>query len=406
MNVRDLIDRRARIVTEAQGIYERAETEKRSLTADESTQVDRMLADADKLAGDIERARKVEALGAEMGESRGRQTRETETTTNRHVAELRSYLLGQSNPGMGGMVFKLPTETRALSVGSQAGGGYTTQPEPLASLEVALKQFADMRTAAKVIRTATGSSLPIPTLDNTAAKATIIPENGNVGTMDLTFSQATLGAYKWSSGVQLVSIELLQDSAVNVGELIGQSIGQMFARGQNEKFTVGSGTGEPEGITTNAIAGVTQAALADSVTVDNLTDLVHSVDRAYRASGQWMLSDQSLAVIRKLKDTAGRPLFWSDANSLASGAPATILGYQFIINPDMPSLSVASKNAILFGDFASGYIVRDVLDISVVRLSERYIDSGQVGFVGLMRSDGKPINAGGSPVKAFKTAAA
>ena len=56
------------------------------------------------------------------------------------------------------------------------------------------------------------------------------------------------------------------------------------------------------------------------------------------------------------------------------------------------------QNPILFGDF-SKYLIRDVNDIRLVRMDERYADYDQVGFTAFMRSDGDLLDAGTRPVK-------
>jgi HK97 family phage major capsid protein len=55
----------------------------------------------------------------------------------------------------------------------------------------------------------------------------------------------------------------------------------------------------------------------------------------------------------------------------------------------MPVQATTSK-FILFGDFRAGYLVRQALDVQMVRLAERYADYLQVGFFGFMRVDATP----------------
>jgi HK97 family phage major capsid protein len=274
----------------------------------------------------------------------------------------------------------------------------------MTALETALKQFGGMRNVARVIRTSTGADLPMPLLDDTANVASIVGENTTLGTASLTFGQTTFKAWKYSTGIVLVPFELLQDSSVNVGEVVGGALGTRIARGTNADFTSGNGTTAPQGIVTAANVGLTSTTLGN-VTYDEIVTLIHSVDAAYRQNGVFMLHDQTLAAIRKLKDDGGRPLFWSDAQSLASGIEGTILGYKYVVNNDMPALATASAKSILFGDFNAGYAIRDVQDVQILRLAERYADVGQVAFVGLSRHDGRVIDAGTHPVQAFKNKA-
>jgi HK97 family phage major capsid protein len=131
-----------------------------------------------------------------------------------------------------------------------------------------------------------------------------------------------------------------------------------------------------------------------TVGYNDLVNLEHSVDPAYRYGAKFMLNDATLKSIKQLKDTLGRPLF---VPGLASLAPDTILGYPYQINQDVPSLGSNSK-FLLFGKMDK-YIIRSVKELSILRLDERYAEFGQVAFLGFGRYDGNLIDAGTNPVK-------
>src|SRR6185312_9562101 len=123
-----------------------------------------------------------------------------------------------------------------------------------------------------------------------------------------------LPVYKFSSKVITVPIELLQDSVIDVEQFITARIASRLGRIQNQKFTVGAGSGssEPNGVVTAASLGKAgTTGQTTTVIYDDLVDLLHSVDPAYRNLGRcrFMLNDASLAVISKLKDSSGRPVF-------------------------------------------------------------------------------------------------
>lgn len=86
-----------------------------------------------------------------------------------------------------------------------------------------------------------------------------------------------------------------------------------MARIANSKLTTVSGSSDVEGIVTNSAAGVT-AATATAVTADEIIDLVHSVDLAYRVgNAAFMTNASNLATVRKLKDGDGNYL-WQMSN--------------------------------------------------------------------------------------------
>ena len=94
---------------------------------------------------------------------------------------------------------------------------------------------------------------------------------------------------------------------------LGRLLGESMARIANSKLTTGSGSSDVEGIVTNSAAGVT-AATATAVTADEIIDLVHSVDLAYRVgNAAFMTNASNLATVRKLKDGDGNYL-WQMSN--------------------------------------------------------------------------------------------
>ena len=131
---------------------------------------------------------------------------------------------------------------------------------------------------------------------------------------------------------------------------------------------------------------------------DDLVDLEHSVDPAYRRQpgARFMMADSTLKLLRKIKDGQGRPIFVPGYETGSpGGAPDTLLGRPFTINQDMPE-AVAGNRPLLFGLF-SKYLIRDVMDFTLFRFTDSaYTLRGQVGFVGFMRCGGNLIDAGGA----------
>ena len=294
-------------------------------------------------------------------------------------------------------------ERRAALTGAQSTtttGGYTVADSPMAAIERALLAFGGMRQVATVIRTETGGPLPFPTSNDTSNKGAILAENTTVTELDITFGQLVLDAYKYSSKSVLASVEFLQDTSINAGEFIGTALGERIGRIQNDHFTTGTGSSQPNGIVTAAASSSVTFASATTVTYDNIVDLIHSVDPAYRMNGKFMLHDGALKMLKKVKvlqysgDTTGVPL-WQP--SLVIGQPDLIHGYPYVINQSMTTPATTVKS-ILFGDF-SKYIIRDVREVTLLRLDERYADAHQVGFLAFARSDGDLKDAGTNAVK-------
>ncbi|MBB4859460.1 HK97 family phage major capsid protein [Novosphingobium chloroacetimidivorans] len=275
-------------------------------------------------------------------------------------------------------------ELRAAGVATEAGGGHLVPKGFVPELIKALKAYGPMNEGGPVtyLTTASGNPLSIPSLDDTNNKGALIAEGAEVDETNVAFGQKSLGAYKFTTGVIKVSSELLQDAAIDPEKIVREGMAERLGRILNEMLTVGTGTGQPQGIATGASAGVTSAA-ATAISYDDFVKLLHSVDPAYRDKAEFMFGDPVLLAARLLKDGEGRPL-WQPG--MVAGAPATILGRPYHINPSMAGLVTGAVSA-LAGDF-SKFTVRKVRDFSLKRLDERFATSDQVGFVGFGRYDG------------------
>lgn len=293
-----------------------------------------------------------------------------------------------------------------MSVGTPAEGGYTVPTEVATAVADALKAYGGMRSVAEVFRTAAGNDINFPTSDGTAETGEQIGENTTATGADPSFGVVTLKTYKYSSKVVAVPFELLQDTSIDIEAFIRGRLVTRLGRITNTKFTTGTGTGEPRGIVTAAGAGkVGTTGQTVTVIFDDLVDLVHSVDPAYRGMGncRFMMNDASLKVIRKLKDSQGRPIFLPGFDGLGKAMPDTILGYPVQINQDV-AVMAANAKSILFGDF-SFYKIRDAMDIQMFRFDDSaYIKLGQIGFLAWMRSGGNYVDVGGA-VKYYQNSA-
>jgi HK97 family phage major capsid protein len=280
------------------------------------------------------------------------------------------------------------TPPAAATVGTASAGGYLVPEGYQAEIIRTMKDYGAVMDVARVLNTDAGNALPWPTVDDTSQVGALLAENTQVSEQDVTLATKQLDAYKYTSKLVRVSWELLQDSAFNVEDLLRDLLGERVGRILNQHFTTGTGSSQPNGIVTGATSGKTAAGVA-AITADELIDLQHSVDRAYRNERtRWMMSDTALASIRKLKD-ADNQYLW--VPGLRDGADDTLLGRPVVVNTDM-AVPAAGVKSVLFGDFFAGYVVRLVRGFELIRLDERYADYAQSGFVGFARADGEVVN--------------
>ena len=294
----------------------------------------------------------------------------------------------------------------AMSTTTPAEGGYTVPAEIAAMVVNSLKAFGAMREVAQVITTAGGNALNWPTSDGTSEVGEIVAENAAATGADITFGTVAVNPYKYSSKKIALPVELIQDSAIDVVQFVVNRLATRLGRITNQHYTTGTGSSQPFGVMARAATGKT-GTTGQTLTViyDDLIDLIHSVNSAYRARGaRFMLRDTSVAVIRKLKDTSGRPI-WNpgDNESISGGTPSTICGYAYTVNDDVAAMAANAKS-IAFGDF-SQFVIRDVAGSTSLR---RFDDSafalnGQVGFCGWMRTGSNLLDT--AAVKVYSNSA-
>ena len=406
-----LHEKKARLVTQMQDILRVAKEDNgRSLTKEESERFDKLDTDMESIASDIKRISKVHELTSSdeerIREEAGRtgnsadQIKDTKEKQNRAFSNfLRVGLndLSKEEKEIMGEL-RVKSQQRAQSVGTTTAGGFLVPEDFNKNIDIALLEFGGVREVATIIKTAIGSDMPWPKVDDSSNVGELLAENTQLAAQDVTFGSVTMKSYKYSSKNVLVSNELIQDGAVNIDQLLTRLLTERIGRITNTHFTTGDNSSKPNGIVTASTSGKTTAA-EGAFTALEIMDLEHSVDPAYRKSGKakFMLHDTILKEVKKLVigSADNRPLW--DPAILKMGTPATILGYEYVINQDMASSLVADAKVMLFGDF-SRYIIRDVRGFDLLRLVERYADYDQVGFFGFMRTDGRLVS-GGTPYK-------
>jgi HK97 family phage major capsid protein len=284
-----------------------------------------------------------------------------------------------------------------------SGGGYFVPVGFVNRIETALKFFGGMLQSSTIMTTATGQPLPYPISNDTSISGELVGEASSVTSGDPTLGSIVFNAFKYSTKMVKVSLELLQDSAFDLEPWLSEQFAIRLGRALNKAFTTGGGTSEPTGII-NAATASGQTVLGDDnasspdptkeVGYIDLVNLEHSVDRLYRQNGAFMMHDSTLQFVKKLKDKYGRPI-WTPG--LASNSPDTLLGYGYYVNNDMDELKASGKT-VLFGRLDK-YLIRRVKDLAVLRLVERFAEYGQVAFLGFARYDGNLLDAGTNPVK-------
>lgn len=377
-NVMELRKKRAQLWEGAKAFLDSHQDKDGKLSAEDAAAYDKMEADVVALGKDIERMERQMAIDAELAKPT------SEPIVNKPVAKVPEKTGRATDEYRKAMIAAIRSNFRNVSNVLQEGvdtdGGYLVPEEYDSRLIDVLNEECIMRNLGTKITTSGERKINIAA---TKPAASWIEEGGALSFGDATFDQIIMDAYKLHVAIK-VTEELLYDSAFNLESYIIQQFGKAIANAEEDAFLNGDGNHKPTGLLATAQTGVTTSGA--SITADDLIELVYKLKRPYRKSAAFIVNDQTLAAIRKLKD-ANQAYMWQPSYQM--GEPDRLLGYPIHTTPFMPTAE-AGKAALVFGDY-SYYNIGDRGARSIQELRELFAGNGMIAFVMKERVDGKLV---------------
>ena len=271
-----------------------------------------------------------------------------------------------------------------LQEGIDSSGGYLVPEEYDTRLIQGLTDENILRKLGTIIKTSGEHKINI---SGTKPAAAWIEEGEALSFGDATFNQVILDAHKLHVAVK-VTEELLYDNAFGLENYLIDQFAKALANAEEDAFLNGNGEGKPLGIFAASGGGEVAVTTASStaITYDEIVNLVYALKRPYRKNAKFILNDQTIATLRKLKDGNGQYI-WQPA--LQAGEPDRLLGYEVLTSAYVPNIE-AGAAVIAFGDF-SYYNIGDRGVRSFAELKELFAGNGMIGFVAKERVDGKLV---------------
>ena len=402
LKIKSLREEQARVITEARSLNDTINSDTSESDAKNiEAQVDKALARASEIDVQVERLQKIADVEARMNNDADPRRPDGEVRANgkdeKAAISYRNAFAEYVRAG--GATGEMNADARAVlqqgyearvQVGSTTtAGGFTVPTELQAGIIKAMALWGPMydENVAFTLNTASGNPLTFTGVNDIATAVDKHTQGGQLtddNGVDVAFTQITLSAHAYNTEWVQVSLELMQDSIENMEAVVAELLGERIGRRVNTELTTGDGTGDPQGVVVGSTLGKT-AASATAITADEIIDLLHSVDPAYRQSPKsaFMFNDTTLSTIRKLKDGQGNYL-WQMGN-VQQGVPGSLLGYRYYINQAMATAATTTK-PIIFGDLGK-YYVRKVGAPVIGVARERFWP--QVGIAGVVRLDGR-----------------
>ena len=350
-----------------------AETEKRSLTKNETTKFEEL----QKQITDLNQKIECEEVLADNERSLITGENPESKIDKPSNAELRAFV--QTG------------DQRSLSSGVNADGGFTVIPAIDKEITKLLKESSVFRQNATVKTTSTEKYEKLVSVGGTSAEwADESDARSETSGSKLEKVQiAVHSLYAFPKTTQ----ELLDWSDFDVSGWISSEVADETGLKEEAAFWNGDAVKKPKGLLTYtrvATADATRAfgqlqqidsAAIGVIAADDLITLTHTLKTAYRMAAKFYMNDSQLEKVRKLKDTEGNYLFRA---GIAEGAPSTLLGKPIVIAEEIPD------DLIGYGDLPKAYyivdhtsgtrMVRDNITLPgwVKMLTTRYVGGGLI----------------------------
>jgi HK97 family phage major capsid protein len=380
--IQELREKRAKAWDAAKAFLDTKRGADGLLSAEDVATYEKMESDVVALGQEIDRLERQTALDAELNKPTadpitGKPGKPNgETKTGRASDEYRNAMLSALRSN-----FKRVNDI--LQEGVDGDGGYLVPDEYDSRLIDGLTEENIFRKLGTTITTSGDHKINIAA---TKPAAAWIEEGGALSFGDATFSQILLDAHKLHVAVK-VTEELLYDNAFGLENYILDQFAKALSNAEEDAFLNGNGVGKPLGIfatTGGGQIGVTTSG--NSITADEVINLVYALKRPYRKNAAFITNDQTLCVLRKLKDGNGAYI-WQP--SYQAGEPDRLLGYPVYTSAYVPIIA-AGQPVIAFGDF-SYYNIGDRGSRSFSELKELFAGNGMIGYVAKERVDGKLV---------------
>ena len=331
------------------------------------------------------------------------------------VPGARPMLMGSTAPGaelFGGFLRSGSgaVELKAMSGVSDATGGYAVPQEIDAMIDRTLADISPIRSIANVVKVGSAGYRKLVTSGGTPSGWTgegdARPETASPVFNEIAPPMGELYANPAASQA------MLDDAAFDVESWLAGEIASDFARAEGVAFVAGNGVNRPSGFLNATMARTGDATRAFGTLQyvpsgadgafgaepdELLIDLVQSLRAPYRQGAVFVMNSATLAHARKLK-TADGAFLWQP--SLASGQPATLLGYPVVEAEDMPDIA-PDQPAIAFGNFRAGYLIAERSATQILR--DPYSNKPFVHFYATKRVGGMVSNS--EAIKLMKFAA-
>lgn len=282
-------------------------------------------------------------------------------------------------------------QTKALSVGTDANGGFLV-PNEMADLIVQIVNESSPMRALATVETISSDSLDIieDVVDFGAAwgdETTV----RSAETTSPTLGRNTIDTFELYAQPQATQ-KLVDDASIDIEKWVATKVADKMARLESTAFISGDGTTQPKGILTYT-AGTSfgqiqqiNTGVSAVISADSLVNLYYSLKDDYARNATFLMHRTTVQAVRLLKDTTNQYV-WQPG--LTAGTPNTLMGVPVALAADMP-VPAASSLSVAVADFKRAYLIVDRIGIRTLR--DPFTSKPFVKFYTTKRVGGEVVN--------------
>lgn len=281
-------------------------------------------------------------------------------------------------------------EQKALSVSSDADGGYLVTRDMQHKIFDNLATSVVMRRLASIQRISTDGIEIVEDYQNLASGWT--SESGVItDTETPKLSKKFIQVHEMYAQPKATQ-KLIDDASINIENWLEDKIASSFAKTEEYSFINGDGLGKPRGILSypegtewGQIERIKTIASGE-IAADDLLMLTYSLNEKFMHNAVFLMNRKTAHMLRNMKNEKGEYIW---APGLEQNSYNTLLGIPVVLSEAMPMPSKGAA-AIALADFKAAYMVVDRSNISVMR--DPFTEKPFVKFYTTKRVGGDVVN--------------
>lgn len=170
------------------------------------------------------------------------------------------------------------------------------------------------------------------------------------------FGTLALDCHELSAYTEVTDI-LLEDSAINIGNLLVQLFQGAYWHYTDKVFLNGMGGTRPMGVLNDPGVNHVDRLTAGKVSFEDFLNMSSKLPPMFDANAVWMMKKEVFNSLRKQKDDVGQPMIQlgQGYNDFGQGIAGYIVGYPVIIS-DYKTAALGSEGDVVLGDWKHYFI--------------------------------------------------